>query len=93
MNPSGLTDSSAHAAANPSKRIVAWRPLEDVFKRLSGQRSLVAAALFNAAMLVTVVGCESPSATVIEETDEYSFDDVTAQLEAEEIASMEAREE
>ena len=44
-------------------------------------------------LIAVTLGCNGNSTTVIEETDEYSFDDVAAQLAAEEQASIEGREE
>lgn len=44
-------------------------------------------------VLLFAAGCNSSRPTQVEETDEYSFDDITSQLAAEEAASAAQREE
>ncbi|MEM6777264.1 MAG: hypothetical protein AAF670_06380 [Planctomycetota bacterium] len=54
--------------------------------------SRVLLALFASLVMLVNTGCEPGRVEVIEENEEYSFDDVAAQIAAEEAASEEARE-
>ncbi|MEM1226513.1 MAG: hypothetical protein AAGJ40_12500 [Planctomycetota bacterium] len=54
--------------------------------------SRVLLALFASLVMLANTGCEPGRVEVIEENEEYSFDDVAAQIAAEEAASEEARE-
>lgn len=68
---------------------VSFRPIG---LRLEGDVCI--AGLLGLLMIATAsVGCGQSKPSVVQETQEMSFDDVTAQLAAEEAASVESRSE